>query len=107
MDAYFSTPSSDTKEKESIKDSEHSARNKAQIANEWAAAKQRETARLVAEQKQQVQYERNQTFLQNGLDPTEALQNLTSAQSDVLLASERPRDASACVHASAYICTHT
>jgi lipid-binding SYLF domain-containing protein len=89
MDAYFSTPSSsDTKEKESIHDSEHSARNKAQIATEWAAAKQRETARLVAEQKQQMQYENNQTLRGAGLDPTDVLENLTPAQSDVLLASE-------------------
>ncbi len=88
MEAYFSTPTSNTDTKTDLTDAEYSRRAKGNVAAEWEAAKKRETARLIQEAKQQKLYENNHILRNNGLDPTTTLDNLTSQQSDVLLASE-------------------
>ena len=70
MEAYFSTPTSNTDTKTDLTDAEYSRRAKGNVAAEWEAAKKWETARLIQEAKQQKLYENNHILRNNGLDPT-------------------------------------
>jgi len=95
MNAYFSNTDTKTFNSHSeqkihqISDAEHSRRAKADIANEWEAAKQREVAKILKEKKNDDNLLLRANGLDaNGVDTSAALNNLTPKQSDVLLASE-------------------